>query len=636
LRPTLRSRSALWALLGAAWALAACPDPGGRCQVDADCAAGPAGSFCAEGVCQGLPLATVEAPQRTCARSGAASLRVHVTRAHGGAAAATARFEAGALRGTAVREEGGSLRLDVPCSFGAQKSEGPAALWVFVADDLGHEAKLPAALQVDDQGPALAVDPASLPASALRGTKVALRVTASDLSGVASVRFSVAGGAAHDAVVQADGSYRAEVDTGEVGISAERAEVAFTGVDLRGNGAQVAASFGLTRLKWKSQAADGAAAVGLALSADSVVLSTTDQSLTKAARTNGALSFGSALTSTFAGNLLIDGAFAYSALRDARVCKLGLDGTLRWCCEASGPIGGSLALGLYPTSVAGAAPVPTLFFTIGVAGGVGSRLVAAQEDLGVCARHATQPLSQMGLGTPSLAADGTTWLAGHGLIVSARFDGFSWSTPQTFTRSTFYEGQPALAPAAGGGLRLVAGNAHGLIESLLFPAPDPGGHQPDPAVGFSSTPVAGPPTSSAPVVAADGTVLVSLPSNTSVAALAPDGSLRWKATLPAQSRPAPVLGEGGLVFTAADDGTVTALDLATGAKVWSWSAGAAIGAPLALGCDGILYGATDTGLVFALVSGSSGPAGPWPREGHDPRGTGDGSRAVSAGPACAE
>lgn len=614
--------------------LAACPAPRGQCQADADCAAGPAGSFCAEGVCQGAPLATVELPLTTCARTGTGLLRVHVTRAHGGVA--SGRFEAGALRGTSSQLAGGPLLLEVPCSFAAPGSEGPAALSVFVADDLGHEVKLPAALLVDDRGPALAVDPASLPASALRGTKVALRVTASDLSGVASVRFSVAGGTVHDAVAQADGSYRAEVDTSEVAVSAEKAEVTFAGVDRRGNGAQATTSLGLTRLKWKTQAADGAVAIGLALASDAVIVSTVTQKLRRAARLNGVLSDGPAAPKGFSGKPVVDAGFVYSALLDGSVCKFAEDGSVRWCCDISGPIGGSLALGLFPTSVPGAPAVPTIFFTISASTGVGSRMVAAQEESNACVRHFTTPLSQLGLGTPSLAADGTAWLAGHGLLASARFDGFAWSSPQTFTRSTFYEGQPALAPAVGGGLRLVAGNGFGLLESLLFPAPDPGGHQPDPAVGFSTTPVAGPPTSSAPVLATNGTVLVSLPSANTLLALAPDGGVRWKVSLPAQNRPAPVLGQGGLVFAAADDGSVTALDLATGGAVWSWSAGAPIGAPLALGCDGILYGATDTGLVFALVSGSTGPAGPWPREGHDPRGTGNGGRALETGANCTE
>ena len=87
--------------------LVACPAPRGQCQADADCAAGPAGSFCAEGVCQGAPLATVELPLATCARTGTGLLRVHVTRAHGGPAAATGRFEAGALRGTSSQLAGG-------------------------------------------------------------------------------------------------------------------------------------------------------------------------------------------------------------------------------------------------------------------------------------------------------------------------------------------------------------------------------------------------------------------------------------------------------------------------------------------------------------------------------------------------
>ena len=82
----------------------------------------------------------------------------------------------------------GALRLDVPCSFAAAGAEGPANVLLFVADDLGHEVKLASSLAVDDRGPVLAVDAASVPASAVRGAKVPLRVTARDLSGVAGVR----------------------------------------------------------------------------------------------------------------------------------------------------------------------------------------------------------------------------------------------------------------------------------------------------------------------------------------------------------------------------------------------------------------------------------------------------------------
>ena len=314
---------------------------------------------------------------------------------------------------------------------------------------------------------------------------------------------------------------------------------------------------------------------------------------------------------------------------------MGLDGSVRWCCRAKAPVEGSLALGLFPAGTLGGAPVPTVLFTTTPVTGEDSRLYAAREENAACDSSPSLPLSSLGLGTPSIAADGTVFLAGHGVLVAARFDGLAWAT-QSFSRATFYEAQPALAVGAGGGIRLVAGNGFTLLESLTFPAPDGAGHRADPVVDFSTTPVAGPPTSSAPVIAADGTVLVSLPTAKTVVALGTDGSVRWKVTLGAQPHPAPVLGDGGLVFVAADDGLVTALELATGAKVWSWNAGGAIGAPLALGCDGLLYGATNTGLVFALVSGSRGPAGPWAREGHDPRGSGDGRRVVQGGPGCAE
>ena len=642
-RPLARASAAL---LATALSAACLPDPRGRCARDADCAAGAAGSFCAEGVCQGAPTATVEVPAAALARSATAQVRVRVTRAHGGPAAATARFEAGALAGTSTREADGALRLDVPCGFAPAGADGSAAFAVFVADDQGHETRIAAAIHVDDRGPAIAVDPASLPASpALRGSRVPLRVVLTDPAGAGSVRFSVGTATPHDAALQTDGSFRAEVDTREAPAAADHADVALLAKDALGNESRASTSFALTRVKWVAHGSGGSATTSLALSRDSLVALTSDKRILRATRDRGVLAEATVpLSSDFHGNLVIDGAFVYTALVDGRVCKLGLDGTVAFCCDSEGPIDGAPALGTFPGHQIGDPPSAAVIVATSGPTGRGGRLVAFREEKGGCVSFISSTLTQQSLGTPAIAADGTVFVAGRGLVAADVFDGRSWAPPQTFARSTTYLGQPALAApvqgGAGAGQRLVLSTRASAVGALLFPLSSTPGVPPSAVTEvFSSSDTTGQDLpSTSPVLTEDGTAIVGVPDDAALVAIGPDGARRWSAALPGRPAAAPVLGDGGLVYAATDDGTVTALDGATGARVWSAAAGGPIHATPVLGCDGILYGATDTGGLFALVTDSTGPsAGPWPREGHDPRGSGDARRVLrGAGGSCVE
>ena len=627
------------ALAALGLAAACLPDPRGRCARDADCSAGPTGSFCAEGVCQGAPVATVEVPPAPLARSATAQVRVRVTRAHGGPAAATARFEAGALTGGATRDADGALRIDVPCRFAPAGADASAPFAVFVADDLGHESRLAGALHVDDSGPAIAVDPASLPAApVVRGTLLPLRVVLTDSAGAGSLRFSLGTAAAHDASLQPDGSFRAVVDTREAPPDAARADVHLIATDTLGNESRSSAAIALTRLKWSSQSSTLSTVSGLALARDSLVVLTVNQRLGVATRDRGITSEAHLQLSDFHGNPVVDGAFVYTALVDGSVCKLGLDGTVAFCCASEGPIDGAPALGIFPGHQVGDPPsTAVIVATSGPTRG-GGRLVAFRQEQGVCKSFISSPLSQQSLGTPAIAADGTVFVAGRGVVAAAVFDGRSWLPPQTFVKTPTYLGQPALAApvqsGAGAGQRLVLATTASTLASLSFsPASSPGAPPSVQLDVFLSPDATGQDLrSTSPVLAEDGTAIVGVPDDAALVAIGPDGARRWSTTLPGRPAAAPVLGDGGLVYAATDDGTVTALDAATGARVWSAAAGGPIHATPVLGCDGVLYGATDTGGLFALVTDSTGPsAGPWPREGHDPRGSGD-ARRVLRGP----
>ncbi len=167
--------------------------------------------------------------------------------------------------------------------------------------------------------------------------------------------------------------------------------------------------------------------------------------------------------------------------------------------------------------------------------------------------------------------------------MAARFDTLTWEA-QTTSELPHYRGQPAFRRGA----VLLSTGAAATIDSFAFTSLT--------ASTVTTTQVANVGTTiTSPTIAADGTLTVAT-DDRHVIALRPDGS-----------------------------------------TVWSWSTGAPIRGPLAPGCDGVLYAASG-GTVTALVIDAAGLAdSPWPKAGHDVRGTSDARRPLrSATGACLE
>ena len=97
-------------------------NPRGQCATDADCAGGAPGSFCAEGVCQGLPRGTVDAfGARTFARADIMRVRIHVERSHG---TATARVLSGDIAVAAAQ-----ALPDGTLAAGAEPGDNAGRVW---------------------------------------------------------------------------------------------------------------------------------------------------------------------------------------------------------------------------------------------------------------------------------------------------------------------------------------------------------------------------------------------------------------------------------------------------------------------------------------------------------------------------
>ena len=590
--------------------------PRGQCALDADCAGGAAGAFCAEGVCQGPPRVTlVEVPRAALGRAATATVRARVDRARG-AVTATLTLGAGSVSGAA--EAAGVFRFEVPLSLAPAGVEGAVAIAVSATDALGHGGTAQDVLSVDDRAPRLSLDAASLPAAAVvRGAVVALRVTAVDLS---PVTVSTPEGAG---VQQADGSFVIQADTSRAPAAAEAADIAVTGTDMAGNQAAIHATIPITRLRWVARGT--ANIVGIALTVDRALATGGDATALSLARINGTpavLSLGQAAL----GDLATDGTYLISARVDNDICRISLDGTTRTCC---GPFG---------TLRAG----PALFGDVVLLAssgttGTGGRIFAF-TDFATCNKSPTQtPLIDFDFSSPSIAADGTIYTGAANAVTAARFDGLSWSTLKSTPAPDRYRGSPALrAPLPTGEQPLVLARVAGALDSFLFP-PDPiGSSPPSPTtavVARASTII------TAPTLAEDGTLVVGTQDHT-VVALNPDGSQRWLVHTTGDPSAAPTQGAGGVVYVGEDDGTLAALSLADGSTLWSFQAGAAIRTPPAPGCDRTLYFGTDAGAVFALSldASQSGLANSsWPRAGHDVRGTGDARRKLrSAAGACLE
>ena len=225
----------------AAIALAACvPDPGGSCSADGDCGGGPAGLFCAEGVCQSPPRAALEeVPRTSFGRGHTATVRVRVERAHGGVEAASGSLRINGHTVPAAREPGGRLRFEVPLQLAPAGVEASVPLDISVVDDLGHATVLSDGLVLDDLPPRVFIDADTVPLRPVpRGTVVQLRAHAFDAS-----PLTLLGSAGTSLARQLDGAFVMAVDTGALDPSATAAEPMLTATDSVGLRASASARF---------------------------------------------------------------------------------------------------------------------------------------------------------------------------------------------------------------------------------------------------------------------------------------------------------------------------------------------------------------------------------------------------------
>jgi outer membrane protein assembly factor BamB len=593
------------------------PSPRGRCGADADCAGGAAGSFCAEGICQGPPRVTLlEVPRDVFGRAATATVRARVERAHG---VATARLALGAGSVAGVAEAQGSFRFEVPLSLAAPGVEGAVPISVTAMDDLGHAASAQDVLSVDDRAPRLSIDPVSIPAVAVvRGTVVAVRVTAQDLSAVTVT--SPAGPAAR----QADGSFVIQVDTSRAAAAAALAEIDINGTDAVGNRSTIHASIPITRLRWMASAGSSTI-VGLALSDGRVLTTSGSADAYSSQRATGSsvmLNLGRAAI----GDLTTDGANIISTRVDNLICRVALDGSTHACCDPLATLrAGPALLG-----------ANIIFAASGTSGG-GGRLYAL-TDQSNCNYNATgAPQIDYDFSAPAIGTDGNIYIGGYNSVVVAHFDGIGWDMPNPTAAPARYRGSPALRPPLPTGEQpAIFSRTGGALDSFLFPKDPLHNAPPAPQTFTVAAPTA---VLTAPALAEDGTLVVGTQDHT-VVALNPDGSQRWSARTSALPSSAPTHGAGGVVYIGEDDGTLLALSILDGSTLWTFPAGAAIRTPPAPGCDRTLYFGTDAGTVFALAldENQNGLANSsWPRTGHDVRGTGDARRPLrSATGACLE
>jgi len=588
-------------------ALSAClPDPHGRCATDADCAGGAAGSYCSAGICQGPPRGTLDAlPSRAFSRAEMLHVVARVDRSHG---AATARVVFGGAAVAMSAQPDGSLAVDVPLSLAPAGVEGAVPFSVELCDDLGHATALPGSVTVDDRAPRVAVDPATVPASAVvRGTQVSLRITAVDLTAV-----TVAG-----ATRNSDGSFTLPVDTRTAPSAAVVFDVPITATDAVGNVAVVHASIPVTRLKFMVREPSNGQVEALVLSDNLIWGQVNQNEFWILDRATGAPSVRAPSGAIAFPEFATDGSRVFFARVDNMVCRMGADGAVQACC-------GPFATLKHGPILQGTTPI------VGTTGTstTSSRLFAIVETSPACGNSVgTTTLADFGATQPGIAPDGTIYSGALGAIVAAQFDGIGWN-PRSTTESPHYQGAPAFR---GNGAVLLSANA-GTLDTYKFL--DPLG---SPAPAPTTTPVAtGLQSVPSPTVAADGTAVFAT-DDPRLIALRPDNSIRWTVSLPAQATAPPSHGAGDLLYVGLLSGDILALHLADGSTAWDFPAGASVRGPLAPGCDGVLYAATD-GAILALVIDAPGLAdSPWPKSAHDVRGTGDARRPLrSATGACLE
>ena len=569
-------RACLLALL-----CAACPaDPRGLCSIDADCASGAAGSFCADGICQGPPRGNVEPLSRAYARGETLHVRAHVDRAHG---TATARVVFGGVAVEAAPDPDGALGADVPLSLAPASVEGPVPFSVELRDDLGHVTALPASVVVDDLAPRLSVDPSTVPASPiLRGTKLTVRVTAQDLGAV-----TIEG-----ATKNADRSFAVPIDTRSAPPAATTWDVAIKATDAVGNSSTTHAAVSITRLRFRALTDPVAS---LVLSNDEIYALVTANELWAGDRNGYEINRTTAGGTVFP-QLATDGIVVFFARTDNAICRLDTQ-----ACK-----------GPYATLSGGPILLESVPVVATTGTGIYSSRFLAWNDAGV---QPTSVLADFGATSPAIAPDGTIYAGAVQNVAADFFDGIVWQPPQVTTETPHYVGAPAFR-----GNTMLLSTTSATLDTFAIPIQ-----------GAPSTiTVAGTGTTiTAPTVAADGTAVVAT-DDRHLVALRPDNSIRWTVSLPDQATAPPTQGANDLVYLGTAGGDILAISLDDGSTVWSFSAGAPVRGPLAPGCDQTLYAATDSGIVALAIDAPGLADSLWPMAAHDVRGTGDSRRPLKS------
>ena len=616
----------LYAAIAAACALAACvPSAGGQCSSDRDCAGGAAGSFCAAGICQGATIASVSGPAGPLARNATIRLQITFQRLHGTPSLASARLLANGVAVQGSHDASGAIFIEAPLTFAPARVEGPVSFNVVITDDLGHETQLGSSVLVDDRGPRISIAGApGADAGTVRGAMIDLRVTLTD-EAASTLEFSLVGSALRMAPKQSDGTFLVALDTAQAGPAATDLSTLLVATDALGNTSQQSVAFPITRLRWKAVSPTNAEIVGMAVTPTSVIASDQLGYFISVARTTGAraqVELPSAMIAN--GSLATDGVAAYSALRDGRICKLGFDGSVIWCCDSIGIVSNAISVGPFPSTISGGPYVSTVMATSIQSTG---RLFAMSEtSQRVCEQQASLLQTNFDFASPAIAPDGTVYAPGQGTISVGRFDGFAWDEA-SYSIGPAFSGQPAFYPSAAAGQPVLVSSTAGTnqTDEFLFPAALDGGVPGPPSEIFDG---GGNFTSLAhlttPAIGEDGAAYFA--DQTHVFAMARDGGALWQVPVAQTSSAAPVAGAGGVIYSAGSDGVLTALGL-DGGTLWTFQTDGQIVAPVSPGCDRTLYLATRLGTIYAIAADAPGLANSsWPREGHDIRGTGDARR----------
>jgi outer membrane protein assembly factor BamB len=472
-------------------------------------------------------------------------------------------------------------------------------LSVEVRDDLGHVTALDASVLVDDRAPRLSVQ--SPAGTVVRGTAVSVRVTVEDMTTVL-----VSGG-----TKQMDGSFVVVIDTRTAPPAVSMMDAIITASDAVGNVATAHVAIQLTRLKFAVPHPANGAIISIALGDSIIWAMPIDIDVWLVRRSDGATIARPSSGAAAFREIATDGSHLFYARTDNKVCRIGSNGTIELCC------------GPYATLTSGPALLGStpLLATTGSAT-TSSRLFALVQD-SLCYPKSTLAIADFAGTIAAIASNGTVYSGANQAVVAAQFDGLAWNAHAT-PESPHYRGQPAIRSGA-----VLFSTTAATIDSFAFTtliAPTPTTIQ----VANVGT------TITSPTIAADGTLTVAT-DDRRVIALRPDGSVRWTATLPDSATAPPTHGAGGLLYVGTGSGDILALSETDGSTVWNWSTGAPIRGPLAPGCDGVLYAASG-GTVTALVIDAAGLAdSPWPKAGHDVRGTSDARRPLrSATGACLE